>query len=157
MSKSSQAQYYKQWWESNLSNPLAKSQAWYQIMSVSWSRVCTHISRYNTASILSWSMQPCSEIVKLIACVVGDETLDARGVLRVRDSKLLCDPQSDISKFHERGFDEAVLKQCVSSSCDQKNGYCIPGTFSGFCHGTQANGSFGTYPGRIGSFRRLWT
>jgi len=55
-------------------------------------------------------MKPCSEIVKLIACVVGDEALDARGVLRVRDSELLCDPQSDISKFHQRGFDEAVLK-----------------------------------------------
>jgi hypothetical protein len=55
-------------------------------------------------------MQPCSEIVKLIACIVADETLDARGVLRVRDSKLFCDPRSGISKFHERVFDEAVLK-----------------------------------------------
>ena len=30
-------------------------------------------------------MQRCSEIVKLIPCVVADETLDARSVLRVRD------------------------------------------------------------------------
>jgi hypothetical protein len=56
------------------------------------------------------SPDPCSKIVKLITCVVADETLDGRGVLRVRDSELLCDPRRGISIFHERVFDKAVLK-----------------------------------------------
>ena len=56
------------------------------------------------------SPDPCSEIVKLITCVVADETLDGRGVLRVRDSELRGDPRRGIGKFHERVFDKAVLK-----------------------------------------------
>jgi len=57
------------------------------------------------------SPDPCSEIVKFITCVVADETLDGRGVLRVWDSELLSDPRRDISIFHERVFDKAVLCQ----------------------------------------------
>ena len=56
------------------------------------------------------SPDPCSEIVKLITCVVADKTLDGGGVLCVRDSELLCDPRCDISIFHERVFDKAVLE-----------------------------------------------
>ena len=34
-------------------------------------------------------MKPYSEVVKLVARIVADETLDAGGILRVRDSELL--------------------------------------------------------------------
>ena len=105
---------------------------------------------------------PRSEIVKLITCVVADETLDSRGVLRVRDSELRCDPGHGIGKFHERVFDKAVLKSrqpmskySAAIKLPEKNGFCIPDTSSGFYHETQANGSSGPYPGRIGSCRRL--
>jgi len=56
------------------------------------------------------SPDPCSEIMKLITGVVANETLEGRGVLRVRGSELLCDPKRSIRKFHERVFDKAVLK-----------------------------------------------
>ena len=71
------------------------------------------------------SPDPCLEIVKLITCVVADETLDGGGVLRVRDSELRCDPRRGISKFHERVFDRAVLNMSKYSAAIkllEKNG-----------------------------------
>jgi hypothetical protein len=82
------------------------------------------------------SPDPCSEIVKLITCVVADETLDGRGVLRARDSELRCDPRHGIGKFHEREHRRSGARQPMSKYSaaikPEKNGYCVPDISSGF-------------------------